>query len=223
VALVAALVLGSCKQAPGNAGRSARVVSVADGDTITVLVTSGDDKRTEKIRLRGVDCPERAQPFGNKAKQLTSKLVSGKEVEIVPGKDGTDRYGRTIAEVRVDGRSLNEELLRAGLAWHYKQYDDSERYDALERAARAAKLGLWAEADPIPPWEWRKRARKGEEAPSSSPALPDAPFHGNVKSKVLHAPSCPHYHCKNCKARFGTVKAATAAGYRPHSCVKAQE
>ena len=126
-----------------------KVVGVADGDTITVL----HDKTQVKIRLQAVDCPEKAQPFGTKAKQFTSEMVFGK---IVTVKVATkDRYGRTVAWIDVGGKSLNEELLRAGFAWHYKQYDKSEKLAKLEQEARAAKRGLWADANPTPPWEWR--------------------------------------------------------------------
>ncbi len=109
----------------------------------------------EKIRLHGIDCPEKRQAFGNRAKQFTSKLVFGETVtvEVVD----RDRYGRTVADVLLpDGRSLNRELVRAGFAWWYRRYaPDDETLKQLEHEARAARRGLWADAEPVPPWEWR--------------------------------------------------------------------
>jgi len=105
----------------------------------------------ERVRLWGIDCPESRQAFGTRAKQFTSQLAFGREVKVVVR--DTDRYGRTVGEVILpDGRSLNHELVRAGLAWWYRQYAANDRtLENLEREARAAKRGLWVEADPIPP------------------------------------------------------------------------
>src|SRR5205809_7046087 len=95
---------------------SARCIGVTDGDTIVVL----RDRSSIKVRLEGIDSPERGQDFGQKAKQFTSGLVFGQTVEIRPV--GEDRYGRTVARVIVDGKDVSEELLKAGLAWHFKKY-----------------------------------------------------------------------------------------------------
>ncbi len=128
-----------------------RVVGVSDGDTITVL----HNGKGERIRLHGIDCPEKRQAFGKRAKQFTSTLVFGNTV-TVQGVD-RDRYGRTVAEVRLpDGRSLNQELVKAGFAWWYWRYaPDDETLAQLEHEARAAKRGLWADPHAVPPWEWR--------------------------------------------------------------------
>lgn len=139
---------------------SGRVVGVADGDTVTVLVNEHDQYR---IRIMGIDAPEKKQPFGQKAKAKMSEMVFDKDVVVEWSKK--DRYGRTVGLVVVDGQDAGLELLRAGLAWHYKQYqreqaaDDRERYSAAEDAARAAHVGLWTDADPVPPWEWRHSKR----------------------------------------------------------------
>ncbi|MDP1946867.1 MAG: thermonuclease family protein [Nitrospirota bacterium] len=129
-----------------------RVVGIQDGDTLTVLRGATQIK----IRLHGIDCPETAQPFGSRAQQKTAELAFGRTVIVQPGK--ADRYGRTLAVVILpNGHSLNDELLRAGLAWWYRQYAPKERALArLEDAAREAHLGLWADQDPTPPWLWRK-------------------------------------------------------------------
>src|SRR2546426_7301545 len=135
-----------------------RVVGVTDGDTIKVL----HNGKAEKIRLHGIDCPEKAQPFGTKAKQFTSAMVFGKMVRVLT--HGRDRYGRTVADVILpDGGNTNQALVKVGLAWWYRQYaphDDTLR--ELEKQARTTRRGLWADPNSVPPWEWRKQ-RKGRE------------------------------------------------------------
>lgn len=131
-----------------------KVVGVIDGDSIRVM----HEGKAEQIRLIGVDCPEKRQPFGTRAKEYTSELAFGKEVTVY-GKS-RDRYGRTLAEVLLpDGRSLNQALLSAGLAWWFRKYSKDLRLGELERQARNAKLGLWAEPNPVPPWDWRTRMK----------------------------------------------------------------
>jgi len=140
---------------------SGRVVGVHDGDTITVL----DANRTQyKIRLAGIDAPESKQAFGNRSKQNLSDLVFGKDVAVEW--DKRDRYQRVVGVVLVDGHDVNLEQVRAGMAWWYRQYakeqipDDRRLYELAENEARAAKRGLWADANPMPPWEWRRSQRK---------------------------------------------------------------
>jgi endonuclease YncB( thermonuclease family) len=130
-----------------------KVVSVTDGDTIKVLKAG----KQVKIRLASIDCPEKGQPYGQAAKKFTAKLVSGKVVKVWP--TDTDRYGRTIAFVFVGGTDLNKELLKAGLAWHYKKYSRDPELAKLEFEARSKKVGLWKEPDQIAPWKWRKQRR----------------------------------------------------------------
>jgi endonuclease YncB( thermonuclease family) len=134
---------------------SGRVVSVSDGDTIAVM----RDGRAQRVRLHGIDCPESGQAYGTRAKQFTAGLAFGNLVTITI-KD-TDRYGRTVGQVNLpDGKNLAHELLRAGLAWWYRQYAAKESLLArLEVEARTAKRGLWSDAQPMPPWEHRKHQR----------------------------------------------------------------
>ena len=113
------------------------------------------DGRAVRVRLHGIDCPERGQPFGRQARQYTGTLAFGKTV-IVRVRD-TDRYGRLVAEVSLpDGKSLNRELVSADLAWHYVRYSNDGILARLEAAARAARRGLWTDSRAVPPWEFRK-------------------------------------------------------------------
>lgn len=139
------------------------IVGVTDGDTVKLLTA---DKREVKIRLYGVDAPEKAQAFGQKAKQFSSELVFGKEaqVEVID----IDRYGRSVGVVRVGEGSatLNERLVESGFAWRYPQYCKREplcaNLAALEKDARAKSRGLWTDTGPTPPWDWRKKKAKDD-------------------------------------------------------------
>jgi len=138
-----------------------RVVTVADGDTLGVLRGA----REVRVRLYGVDCPERSQPHGVAAKQFTSAHCFNRDVEVkVLDKD---RYGRIVGEVILpDGSSLNRLLVEAGLAWWYRQYSKDRSFGELEAQARKARRGLWADRNPEPPWEYREREReRGGRAP----------------------------------------------------------
>lgn len=135
-----------------DSNQTGKVVKIKDGDTIEIL-TSTNENIT--IRLIEIDCPEKKQPFGQKAKQFTSDFCSGKFVEIIGKKK--DRYGRTLAFViDENGTNLNEELVKNGLAWWYEKYSKSENLFNLERHAKMNKLGLWVDETPIPPWVFRK-------------------------------------------------------------------
>jgi micrococcal nuclease len=126
-------------------------VAISDGDTFTLLTA---DKTQIKIRLHGIDCPEKSQDFGQVAKKFLSDLIYNKDVKVE--KTDVDRYGRTIGKVEFGDINVNESLLKAGLAWHYKKYDKNEDWQKLEDDARAAKIGLWSRSDAQPPWEYRK-------------------------------------------------------------------
>jgi endonuclease YncB( thermonuclease family) len=131
-------------------GWSGRVCGIADGDTISVL----QDGRSVPVRLYGIDCPEKRQAFGQKAKTFTSQLAFGKVAKVHPVT--RDRYGRTVAWVHVGGRCLNEEILRAGYAWHFKRFSRDPHLAEIEVQARAARAGLWGDPAPVAPWEFRK-------------------------------------------------------------------
>lgn len=128
-------------------------VGVPDGDTLSVIRYG----KSVRIRLFGIDCPERGQDFGRAARRFTSERAFGKTVRAV--EMDTDAYGRPVAWVWVDGVALNKELVRAGLAWWYRKYAPrATELRNLEAQARQAGLGLWSHPRPIAPWEYRKNS-----------------------------------------------------------------
>ena len=129
-----------------------KVVSIADGDTFTVLDVNNKQR---KIRLHGIDAPEKKQPFGNLSKKRLSELVFGKEVRVE--KRSTDRYKRIVAIVYADTLNINETMIAEGMAWHFTRYDQNPAWTTLEAQARVNKWGLWKEAYPVAPWEWRRK------------------------------------------------------------------
>lgn len=136
---------------------SGKVTAVKDGDTIEMLVRG----KTVRIRLFGVDSPEKGQPFGEKARQYTAGLCFGKPVTAV--QRSRDQYGRVVADVYLADRTfLNESLVKAGYAWHYKKFSKNEALALAEKKAREEKAGLWRDGSPVAPWNWRKQ--KGHRA-----------------------------------------------------------
>lgn len=128
-----------------------KVTAVKDGDTFKILY----QKQEITVRLAHIDSPEKKQAFGTKAKQYASDLCFGKKVTVKhSGKK--DRNGRVLGEVFIGNVNINQELVKKGLAWHFKKYSKSEEYAQLENSARKEKIGLWSEKSPIAPWEWRK-------------------------------------------------------------------
>jgi|RhiMetdeSRZDD1v2_1073273.scaffolds.fasta_scaffold65712_4 micrococcal nuclease len=134
-----------------------KVVGVTDGNTLTVLRNG----KPERIYLNGIDCPEKAQPFGLRAKHFTSNLAFGQIVTVKP--TSRDKQGRTFANVVLpDGRLLQYELVRAGLAWWFSRREVDQRLRDMQEEARLAKRGLWVDPNPIPPWDWRPRLEPGQ-------------------------------------------------------------
>ena len=130
-----------------------KVIGIKDGDTIEVLYNG----KALRIRLAHIDCPEirMQQPFGKAAKQFTSSMCLGQQVTVL-NNNKFDRYKRLIGIIINDkGQNVNKELVKAGLAWHFKKYSMDQEYAQLEIQARAAKIGLWKDSHPVPPWEWR--------------------------------------------------------------------
>lgn len=148
---------------------SGLVVSVADGDTVTVL--DGTNQQ-HKVRLAGIDAPEKAQAFGNVSRQHLAQLVFQKQVTIEFEKH--DRYRREVGKVLAAGRDINLQQIEAGLAWHYKKYQseqppaDRPTYSAAESSAATERRGLWRDPSPTPPWEFRKLKRGGQSSESTN-------------------------------------------------------
>lgn len=137
-----------------------KVVGIADGDTLTLLDSTNAQHR---IRLAGIDSPEKGQPFGDHCKKSLSDLVYGRTVEVESSK--LDRYGRVIGKVLLDGLDANLEQINRGCGWHFKKYqneqplEDRLSYTRAEANARGVREGLWRDEDPVPPWEWRRARR----------------------------------------------------------------
>lgn len=196
-----------------------KVVGVTDGDTITVLDQSN---KQHKIRFQGIDAPESRQDFGQKSKQNLSDMVLGKSVTVLY--DKLDKYGRVVGKVLLDGKDVNLEQIKAGLAWHYKQYEneqtpeDRKIYSEAEIAARSAKIGLWSIPNPIAPWNFRYPQNNANSNNTSSGAQSSSSGQiiGNKNSGIYHFPNCPSYNQVSEKNRvyFKTSEEAEKAGYR---------
>lgn len=138
------------------------MVGVSDGDTITVLDA---EKKQHKVRLAGIDAPEKGQAFGNASKENLSRLIFDRRVEARCHK--RDRYGREVCAVFVGSRDAGLEQVRAGMAWWFREYaneqapDDRASYEGAEDAARFGRKGLWQDRQPTPPWAWRAKGPGG--------------------------------------------------------------
>ena len=135
-----------------------KVVGITDGDTLTLL----DENHAQyRIRVSGIDTPERGQAYGHVASESLAKLAFGQLATADCPKQ--DRYGRWVCVVRVNGVDVGLAQVKSGLAWHYKKYaseqtpTDQELYAMAEQEARVAGIGLWKDAEPTPPWDWRKK------------------------------------------------------------------
>jgi len=148
-ALALALALAvACSAAPAGV----EVVAVHDGDTVTVL----DGREQVRVRLACIDAPEQGQAFGSRARQALAARVMRRHVALAV--IDRDDYGRTVARVLLDGEDVNLAMVRAGLAWHYRYHcPDDRALAAAEAEARAERRGLWADARPLPPWDWRRQ------------------------------------------------------------------
>lgn len=213
---LACLALLALPVAAAGAARNSldvRVVGITDGDTITVL----DALQTQrKVRIAGIDAPEGEQPFGNRSKQHLAQLLQGRQVRIDWSK--TDGYGRLVATVHLADADACAtppcppvvdaalEQLNAGMAWHNKEFEheqppqDRRRYAATEQQARAARVGLWAEPDPVPPWEWRRR-------PASGPVK-------KSRNNICHEPASSSYQATTRFESYPTIEACLASGGR---------
>jgi endonuclease YncB( thermonuclease family) len=192
------------------------VVQVQDGDTLTVKT---ERNRLHKVRLADIDAPEMGQPFGKPARRLAVDLALEKTVRV--NYTFKDKYGRLIGEVFLpDGKLLNEEMLKAGLAWHYRvKHPHSSSLEKLEYKAWHKNLGLWLQKAPVPPWEFRRENRL-----PSPPTIPENMDYdlflsygllGDPKTRIYEWPECKGYP-KDTKGyiNFGNLLDAESLGYR---------
>jgi endonuclease YncB( thermonuclease family) len=184
-----------------------RVVHISDGDTLKILTASNQQV---KIRLAGIDTPEKAQPFGNNAKQALAALTFQKQVIV--DVETKDRYGRTVGRVYVQGLDVSAELIRQGMAWVYRKYTNDKKLYSLEAEAKLAKRGLWVSEYPIEPRQWRKGKRAFEHNPSVVKGM----IIGNKRSHIYHLSDCPSYLAVSEKNRvmFTNESLAMANGFR---------
>jgi endonuclease YncB( thermonuclease family)/methylphosphotriester-DNA--protein-cysteine methyltransferase len=189
-----------------------KVINVHDGDTVTVLDRDG---KKFNIRLHGIDAPELKQAYGATSQQNLSRMVLGKQVTIYWSK--IDKYRRTVGTIMLDGKDVNIEQVKAGLAWHFKKYQDEQTpeeritYAAAEEAARAAVLGLWKDK-PLAPSDFRQAVK----AKRWGPPPPEGTIIGNRNSLKYHRPDCAGYRdmAEANRVFFKTVAEAEAAGYK---------
>lgn len=186
-----------------------KVVSVADGDTLTLLVAG---KHTYKIRLSEIDAPEAGQPYGRASKRMLSDLAVGQEVNVRVV--DVDRYKRSVGRVRMGSVDINAEMVKRGGAWAFRQYQSDQRFQLWEQEARTAKRGLWGlQADQIiAPWDWRADRRAKSVGREVAASVPDARsftapirqsrsgFQCNTKSKCGQMGSCEEamFHLIKC-------------------------
>ena len=202
---------------------AARVLAVKDGDTVTVLVNSSQQM---DVRLEGIDAPEHGQPFADASKEHLSGLVSGKDVSLEC--TGLDEYSRLVCKTLLpNGEDADLDQIKAGLAWHYKQFQrrqsatDRATYGAAEDAARRAHIGLWADAHPVQPQDFRHRTQSPMCLDNNDHRIAcsegyDGPVRGNMRSHIYHWPGCPNYNdiAEHNRVEFANAIAAEKAGYR---------
>lgn len=191
--IVRSLVLAACATSAARAAEppaappavSWRVVSVHDGDTVVCL---DEHDAQHKVRLSGIDAPEIGQAFGTKSRDALRSRVLRKSVAV--HRRGEDQYGRTLATLEIEGDDVAEWMVAGGMAWHYKRYSDDKALAAAERKARSARQGLWADRDPIPPWEWRASERdRKDQRRGSKPGGPQPTARGSALRTPARPPS----------------------------------
>jgi endonuclease YncB( thermonuclease family) len=201
-----------------------RVTRVIDGDTLTVVDQRG---REFRVRLTGIDAPELGQPYSQVSRSHLSRLVGAQPVRVTWEK--TDRYDRLLAFVSRDGLNLNLAQVEAGMAWFYRAYEqelpqaERRRLDRVEQEARAARRGLWKDASPVPPWDYRASKREGTAAQRPPESRPDvarssiaSQVRGNRNSGIYHLPDCPDFDRVSPRNRvpFGSEREALRQGFR---------
>lgn len=173
-----------------------KVTAVGDGDSLTLLV----DKQEIKVRLEGIDAPELSQPFGKESKEILEFKALDKVANVFVA--GKDQYGRCLGVLFVNDINVNQRLVMGGWAWHYKKFNDDRTLAALEIRARTFKSGLWAEADPMPPWEYKALPKDRDEDVGKAPL--EKPFWLNLNSNVRHNSKCESF-AKTKEGRYCTA------------------
>jgi endonuclease YncB( thermonuclease family) len=200
----------------------AHIVAVTDGDTVTAVI-SGQQR---EIRLEGIDAPEHGQPFASESASHLSTLVSDKAVNL--DCNGEESYKRLICKVLLpNGEDVDLDQIKAGLAWHYKQYQrlqtatDRTRYGAAEDEARRARIGLWADAQPVQPQDFRHGTHSGICLDNNDHRIAcsdtyEGPVRGNMRSHIYHWPGCPNYDdiAEHNRVEFQNAVTAEQAGYK---------
>ncbi|RDC66069.1 thermonuclease family protein [Adhaeribacter pallidiroseus] len=223
------LAIWSCRQkqpetllaTPEAATTGYKVIAIKDGDTIELL----KDGKPLRVRLLGVDAPEKNQDYGTVARQFTSDLCFNKVVQLIV--DGQDRYGRTVGTIVLpDGRTLNNELVRNGYAWHYKAYSRDQTLAQLETEARQNRRGLWEKSRPVAPWDFRKSRRQANNPASTAQAIP-LPSDASRRVFICTSAGATTYHLrktcsvlKRCKAGSEVVTRGTAVVNRRRTVCK---
>ncbi|MGB0587873.1 MAG: thermonuclease family protein [Limisphaerales bacterium] len=183
-----------------------KVIAVADGDTVTVLYNGNQQ---HKIRLLHIDCPESTQPFGTKAKTTLSGKIFGKTVTVKWTE--MDKYKRILGDIYFGKRWINQEMVQEGMAWHYKFFSKDATIAAAETKAKASKLGVWSQANPVAPWDFRRGGGASNRGP---------PEKGTANTQVFITATGKKYHREGCrslaKSKFAsTLAKAKSAGLGP--------
>lgn len=202
---------------------AAKVVGIDDGDTIDVVAS---DNVQYRVRLAGIDAPEHGQAYGAASQKHLGELVFGKQISLDCGTE--ESYGRKVCKVLLpNGEDVSLDQVKAGLAWHYKQYafaqsvQDRNAYSTTEDAARESHVGLWADAQPVQPQDFRHGTQsplcldKQDHRIACSEEY-QGPVRGNRRSHIFHWPGCPNYDeiADHNRVEFPSAAAAEQAGYR---------
>jgi micrococcal nuclease len=189
----------------------ARVVSVIDGDTVDAVPAG--ETRAIRIRLEGIDAPERGEAFSDRARTLARVLLLDQQVEI-EGRN-VDRYGRLVARLIAGGQDASLALVKAGLACHYTFYSSDPLLARAQAEAQLGGAGFWAAGASRPRCAVTDTPATATVTPPGAATPAPSAFRGNTSSLVYHAPSCPNYTCRNCTRAFASEAEARAAGFRP--------
>jgi micrococcal nuclease len=190
---------------------NARVISVSDGDTVDAIPEG--EARAVRVRLDGVDAPERGEPFSQQARSFIRVLLFEQTAQAA-GRD-VDRYGRLVARLNVAGKDTSLEVVRAGLACHYTDYSADPLLARAEIEARNAGRGFWAKGAQRPACATREGVALGARASRQRDRPASTGFNANTASGVYHASWCRNFRCRNCTRSFAAEAEAKAAGFHP--------